>query len=324
MIGPPLTRRAFAASTVLLLAGRPARAQANGPVVAFVSWFAGDGGDIEDLKAGLKEYGHVVGSTITLDAVFTNGDRDRTRQAILDAVARRIDVLVVRATATAHLAKDLAPSLPVVMLVAAPLATGLVPSLSRPGGHMTGLSLLGPDHSAKRLAFFQLLKPGMRAAAFLGSSADPNAVTFAQQTQAAGHGMGIAVDVRLVEGPRGIGPGLMRDIADKGADVLIVQPIFSGHEERIVGLATDAGLPVISNYRSFAQAGALLTYGPDEREATRRAAYYIQRILKGASPGDLPIEQPSRFVLTLNGRTARSMGLSVPAALSTQADELIE
>ncbi len=323
MSGSALTRRGFAKCALATVVG-PAYAQSRAPVVAFISWFANDDGDVEQLTAGLQEYGYVVGSTILLRAVFTNGDRARTRQAILDAVESRVDVLVVRATATAHIAKELAPSIPVVMLVADPLATGLVTSLSRPGGSMTGLSLLGPDLSAKRLAFFQAMKPTMRAAAFLGSSADPNASTFAEQTRAAGEQLGIAVDVRLVEGPRGISADLMHDIANKGADVLVVQPIFSGHETRVVDFARQAGLPVISNYRAFAQAGAVLTYGPDDGEATRRAAYFVQRILKGTPPGDLPIEQPSRFVLTLNLLTARAMGFEVPASLSTQADELIE
>ena len=293
--------------------------------IGFVSWFSSaEAADVEHLRSALREFGYIDGQSMTFEAHFTDGDREATRTVLQSMVQRGVDVIVVRATATAHIAREIAASKPVVMLVADPLATGLVQSLSRPGGNLTGLSLVGPDLAGKRLAFLQAMRPGLSRVAFLGSSADPNAATFAKETRVAGEAMGIAVIERLVAGPTALTPLLFADIAQAGAQAIVVQPIFTGHQDRIVQLAREAGLPVISNYRVFAQAGALFSYGPDDVALTKRAAYYVDRILKGASPATLPIEQPSQFQLVINMQTAKALGLAVPDSLAAIADELVD
>lgn len=293
--------------------------------IGFVSWFsAAEAADVEHLRLALREFGYVDGQSMIFDAHFTDGDREATRDVLQVMVQRGVDVIIVRATATAHIAKDVAASKPVVMLVADPLATGLVASLSRPGGNLTGLSLLGPDLAGKRLAFLHAMRPGLNKVAFLGSSADPNAATFSEQTKVAGEAMGIAVIDRLISGPAALTPTLFAEIAQAGAQAVVVQPIFTGHQDRIVQFARVVGLPVISNYRVFAQAGALFSYGPDDVALTKRAAYYVDRILKGASPATLPIEQPTQFQLVINTQTAKALGLTVPDSLAAIADELVE
>ncbi len=327
---PPLrlSRRSFVSSLGCVLAAWPeaARPQGRPPIrIGFVSWFsAAEAADVEHLRGALRDLGHVDGVTVSIDAHFTDGNRELTRTVLQTMVRQGVDVIVVRATAAAHIAKEVAAAKPIVMLVADPLATGLVESLSRPGGNLTGLSLLGPDLAGKRLAFLAAIRPGLRSVVFLGSSSDPNAATFSQQTRAAGDSMGIKVIERLVPGPAGLQPPLFETMAKDGAQAVIVQPIFTGHQDPIVAMARTAGLPVISNYRVFAQAGALFSYGPDDVALTKRSAYYVDRILKGASPASLPIEQPSQFQLVINLRTARSLGLSVPDSLAAIADELLE
>ena len=293
--------------------------------IGFVSWISvAEAADVEHLRGALREFGHIDGQSIIFEAHFTDGNREATRAVLQAMVQRNVDVIIVRATAAAHIAKEVAASRPVVMLVADPLATGLVESLSRPGGNLTGLSLLGPDLAGKRLAYLHAMRPGLRKVAFLGSSADPNAKTFAQQTQAAGETLGIEVIEQLVPGPAALTPEVFSGMAQAGAQAVVVQPIFTGHQDRIVALGRAAGLPVISNYRVFAQAGALFSFGPDDVALTKRAAYYVDRILKGASPATLPIEQPSQFQLVINTRTARELGLTVPDSLAAIADELVE
>ncbi len=322
------SRRSFLTTFGYALLAWPAVARAQGGRVArigFVSWFsAAEAADVEHLRGALRELGYVDGQSITFEAHFTDGNREATRAVLQSMVERNVDVIIVRATAAAHIAKEVAASRPVVMLVADPLATGLVQSLSRPGGNLTGLSLLGPDLAGKRLAFLHAMRPGLDRVAFLGSSADPNAPTFAQQTKAAGEALGITVIERMVPGPAALEPALFEEMARAGAQAVVVQPIFTGHQDRIVPLARAAGLPVVSNYRVFAQAGALFSYGPDDVALTKRAAYYVDRILKGASPATLPIEQPSQFQLVINMRTARALGLTMPDSLAAIADELVE
>ena len=322
------SRRSILASLGCAVAAWPAVVRAQGARAArigFVSWFsAAEAADVEHVRGALRDLGHVDGQTIIIEAHFTDGNREATRSVLQSLVQRNVDVIIVRATAAAHIAKEVAATKPVVMLVADPLATGLVESLSRPGGNLTGLSLLGPDLAGKRLAFLHAIRPGLTTVAFLGSTADPNAPNFARQTKEAGSALGIAVIERLVPGPAALVPSLFEEIARAGAQAVVVQPIFTGHQDRIVALARTVGLPVISNYRVFAQAGALFSYGPDDVALTKRAAYYVDRILKGASPATLPIEQPSQFQLVINTQTARALGLSVPDSLAAIADELVE
>lgn len=317
-------------AVLVLLAGgclpAPTRAQTQRLMrIGFVSWFSpAESADLDMLRAGLRDYGYVDGQTVRIEAVFADGDRKRAEDALRGMVEARTDVIVVRATAAAHAAKRVVATTPVVMLVSDPLATGLVTSLSRPGGTMTGLSLLGPDLAGKRLGYLKALKPTIASVAFLGDTTDPNAATFAEQTHRAGKALGIAVEQVLIEGASALTDALFDRVAGTGAEAVIVQPIFGGHQERILALAGRRRLAVVSNYRIFADAGAVFSYGPDDRASTRRAAYFVDRILKGTPPGELPIEQPTEFRLVLNARAARSLGLTIPATLAAEADEVID
>jgi putative ABC transport system substrate-binding protein len=305
-------------ATVRAQGGRTAR-------VGFASWFApSETGQIEPLRDALRELGWVEGRNLELEVHFTEGDAARTRAALESFARRRFDVIVVRATNAAHIAKEVTTTIPIVMLVSDPLATGLVTSLARPEGNLTGLSLQGPDLAGKRLEYLRAIMPGVRTVGFLGASNDPNVSTFVRETRAAAERTGVDLKVRLVAGVRAFGEADVRALAEDRVQALLVQPIFTGQHERIVSLAMRERIPVISNYEVFARAGALLAYGPDDAALTRRAGWYVHRLLNGAKPGDLPVEQPSRFTLALNVATARALGLTVPTGLMTSADLVVE
>jgi putative ABC transport system substrate-binding protein len=313
---------ATAATTAAVLAMN-ATAQQRPAQIGFVSWFSPtEAVHVEHLKQGLKDYGWLDGQSYQVEAHYTDGNRQRTREVVEALIRKPVDLLVVRATTVAHIAKEAIQTLPVVFMVSDPLATGIVPDLARPGGNMTGLSLQGPDLAGKRLELLRSIKPNLKTVAFLGSSADPNAATFVRQLQAAATTLSIELVVTLLEGPGKIAEDVFKDFADRKAEAIVVQPIFTGHQARIVPLAMKYRLAVVSNYTVFPAAGALLSFGPDDADQTRRAAYYVDRILKGAKPADLPVEQPSRFLLAINTETARQLGLTVPQSLLVAADEI--
>jgi putative ABC transport system substrate-binding protein len=293
--------------------------------LAFVSWRSpAQADDVESLRQGLRDRGYIEGKSIEIESHFTDGNRERTQEIIRKLVQDGVDILVVRATPAAHIAKELTQTIPVVMIVADPLATGLVKSLAHPGGNLTGLSMFGPVLAGKRLELLREIKPNLRTVGFLGSSRDPNATTFVQETRAAAAHLGLNLAVKLIQGPEAINESIFQDMKREGAEAVVVQPIFTGHEEKIVGMAMSYHLPVVADFAVFAEAGALLTLGPDDNAQTLQAASYVDRILKGAKPADLPIEQPTTFLLVLNVLSAKELGLTIPPSVLTRADRVIE
>jgi putative tryptophan/tyrosine transport system substrate-binding protein len=204
------------------------------------------------------------------------------------------------------------------------LATGLVPSLSRPGGNLTGVSLLLTDLAGKKLELLRDIRPTLHAICFLGSTKDPNAATFVRETQAAADHLGVVLSVRLIDSPDAIGQPIFDAMKADGSEAVIVQPIFAGYQDEIVLLAKKSNLAVIADWGFFAEAGALLTYGAPYAALTRRLAYYVDRIVKGTPPADLPIEQPTEFELVVNTHTAAELGWTIPQSVLIRADRVID
>ena len=292
--------------------------------LGFVSWQSPAGeNQVEYLREGLTLLGYVEGRNIELETWFTDGNRERTQEVIRGFVQKPVDVLIVRVTPAAQLAKEATQTIPIVMIVADALATGLVPSLSRPGGNLTGLSLASPDLAGKRLELVREIKPDIQTIAFLGL-AEQQTATFVRETTAAAKVMGLNLVVRIIESPKMTDGALFAAMKRDGAEAVILQPVFTGQQDRIVSLATKSQLPVIADFSAFAKAGALFTFGVEEADILRRAAYFVDRILKGAKPADLPIEQPTTFRLTVNVRTASALGWTIPPLLLSRADDVIE
>ena len=278
----------------------------------------------DDLRQGLRDFGYVEGTNYRLEAHFTDGNKDRTREIIQSLVARPVDILVVWQTPAAHIAKEATKTIPIVIMVADALATGIVPSLSNPGGNITGVSNTGPTLAGKRLELLREIRPQLRTVAFLGSSNDQNGPTFAHETAIAAEKIGLKSLTRLVDGPAAVDAALIGQMKRDGVEAIIAQPVFTSYRERIVAMALDAGLPVTSDFALFAEAGALFTLGVDDGVQLRRTAYYVDRILRGARPADLPIEQPTKFSLVVNMVTAKKLGWTVPPLVLARAEKVIE
>ena len=298
-------------------------------VVGFISWWTPsmEGVYVPRLRKGLAALGYVEPRTLELVTTFVGADPALVHEAARRLVARKVDVIVVTATPAATIVKQetQASQIPVVMApVADPLATGLVQSIARPGGNLTGMSMAGPDLSGKRLQILRDIMPNIESLGFVGSKRDPNTKTFVASLERVASQVGLKLVVRLVDSPAQIDDSLMADFKQAGAQALNIQPIFIGRHVEIVAAATRAGLPSTSDFPVFAEAGALFTYGLDDRARIERAAYFIDRIVKGAKPADLPIEQPTEFALIVNRKAAAAFGLTIPPAVIAQADEVIE
>jgi len=322
-----MRRRDFMAGIAAALVALPALGRAQGRVIriGFVTWGSQTiASRLDDLRGGLRDYGYIEGNNLELEAHFTDGNRERTRAVIEAMVKKPVDVLVVWQTPVAHIAKDTTKTIPVVIMVADALATGLVESLAKPGGNLTGLSNTGPDLAGKRLELLRDIRPGIKTVGFLGSSNDQNGITFGRQTTAAAEKLGLGLVAKYVPGPASFDEALFADMQRQGAEAIVVQPVFTSHRAEIVALALKHQLAVLSDFASFAEAGALFSFGVDDGAQLRRTAYFVDRILKGAKPADLPIEQPTKFQLVLNTVTAKSLGWSIPPLVLARADRVIE
>ncbi len=195
--------------------------------------------------------------------------------------------------------------------VSDPLATGLVASLARPGGNLTGVSSSGPDLGGKRLELLRELRPWILEFAFLGAANDPNTRTFLERLQAAANSIRVRLQPVLVTGPEEFDTAFTIMVQEQVQGV-IVQPLFVGHRAKLAELGRAHRLPLVADQRTFAVAGGLAAYGVSRSALSRRWAYYVDKILKGAKPADLPVEQPTTFELVINLKTAKALGITVP------------
>jgi putative ABC transport system substrate-binding protein len=324
-----LKRRVFVAGLGVTLPTL-ARAQPRKKiVVGFISWWPAfmEKDYVSRLRKGLAAYGYVEPQTLELLVTFTGGDAALTRETAKRLIARGADVIVITATPVATIIKEetQASQTPVVMApVADPIATGLVQSIARPGGNLTGMSMAGPDLTGKRVQVLRDMMPKLRSIAFVGSERDPNTKTFVRSLEQVCGAAGLELTSRLVDSPGRIDDPLMADLKQAGAQALVIQPIFIGRHVKIVETATRAGLPSTSDFIAFAEAGALFSYGIDDRARIERAGYFVDRIARGVKPADLPIELPTEFALVINRRAAATFKLTIPPAVLAQADEVIE
>jgi putative ABC transport system substrate-binding protein len=219
---------------------------------------------------------------------------------------------------------EMTQTIPLVMIASDPVQAKLVQSLSRPGGNVTGVSMSGPDLAGKRLELLRELMPGIQSVGFLSFAPSPGAAAFVRESKEAADKIGMQLFVQSIDRPDQLDESLFSGLKAAGAQALVVQPFFTGHAEKIAQLGLKAGMPVISDYPTFPHAGALASLGVDLSKRVRRTAYFIDRILKGAKPADLPVEQPTEFELAVNVKTAKALGIVVPTTLLSRADDVIE
>ncbi len=281
-------------------------------------------------RQGLRDAGYSVGGDVGGDVVIewraAHGDRSRLPTLAADLVQRKVDVIVVDSTPGAQAAKNATSTIPIVLaLVVDPVGSGLVASLQRPGGNVTGLSMMTPELAGKRL---QLLKEAIPSLARVGVLRNPD---FAFHTQvvkdlrAAAPSLSIELSFADARTPEQFGPALsVVSRARAEALYVIEDSLFLKNRTTLLKLASQARLPVTYGERHFAEDGGLLSYGPNFGDLFYRSAGYVNKILKGAKPRDLPIEQPTKFELVVNSRTARALGLTIPQSMLQRADQVIE
>jgi putative ABC transport system substrate-binding protein len=272
----------------------------------------------------LRELGWIEGRTIAIDYRFAEGSDERAAEIAAEFVRRKVDIIVTSATNAVLAAKQATSVIPIVFTNANdPVSTGLVASLARPGGNVTGMSLQGPDLAGKRLELLREIVPNLRRLAIIANAGNPGIVLEITEAERAARTLGLEVVTPEIRRAEDIAPAFK---ALKGAQALYVStdPLLGHHSVRIQTLAMGARLPTVHIYREMVEAGGLMSYGPNFPDLFRRAAELVDRILRGAKPGDIPVEQPTKFDLVINLTTAQALGLTIPESFLLRADEAIE
>ncbi len=273
----------------------------------------------------LRELAWIEGRTVSIEYRWAEGRSDRYTEIAAEFVQLKVNVIVTAGNEAAFAAKQATSVIPIVFAAAGdPVGTGLVASLARPGGNVTGLSIQQPDLAGKRLELLRETIPGLRRLAIMANISSPNSVQDMREARATARTLGLEVSTLEIRRAEDIAPAFE---ALKGrADALYVcgDPLVNTNRIRINTLALAARVPTMYGFRELVEAGGLMSYGPNFPDLFRRAADFVDKILRGAKPADLPVEQPTKFELVINLKTAKALGLTVPAALLARADEVIE
>jgi putative tryptophan/tyrosine transport system substrate-binding protein len=276
----------------------------------------------KELRAGLRELGLVEGQNFAFKLRSAAGNPDLLSELAAELVRSKVDVLAAIFTPCALAAKQATREIPIFAIAGDPVGTGLVASLARPGGNITGLSNMGAETGGKCLELFRDMLPSLRRVGVLANPVDPFSESIVEQIQVAGRTAGIEIaPIVMVRGLNEVEAGFMALARDR-ADALVVPGIFFANT--IADLAIRYRLPSASVLRSFADAGGLMSYGADIPHMYRRSAAFVHKILQGTKPADLPVEQPTKFELVINLKTAKAIGLDVPLFMQQRADEVIE
>jgi len=279
---------------------------------------------VSALRQGLRELGHAEGESIFIEERYLDGAVDRSPKLVAELIQLKVDVLVVGGTVVALAARAQTRTVPIVFtLVSDPVASGLVTSLSRPGGNATGLSAIGADLSAKQLELLQATVPSATSVAVVFNPDNPTARSAVGGVQEAARSRAMGVHLVEVRNRREL-PAVPSALAAKRVDAIlaITDPALTSTE--IVTLATTLRLPAITSPKIFVRRGGLLAYGPSYPHNWFRAATYVDKILRGARPADIPVEQPTKFELAVNLKTAKALGLTIPQSVLLLADEVIQ
>jgi putative ABC transport system substrate-binding protein len=304
------------------------RAQQNRPPVqlGFLRIVAPPKVYIDALEQGLRERGYVPGRDVVIDYRFADGNEDQLARLAKELVERKVAVLIVAGNQAVRAARDATQSIPIVLAVANdPVASGFVKSLARPGGNITGTTLLSSTLAGKRLELLKEVLPHVSRVAVLVNSDNPAHAIAWKETLAAATTLRIHVQQVEVQGANAFDGAFARMAKNRvEALVLFEDAMFATERARIAALAAQARLPAIYGQRNSVDDGGLMSYGPSIVDAYRNAGNFVDRILKGAKPAEMPVEQPTKFELVINLKTAKSLGLTIPQSLLLRADEVIQ
>ncbi len=332
-----MDRRTFVVSAIAILAAPlvgEAQQAAKIPRIGFLALNLAAGSHVpEAFRQGLRDLGYVEGRNVVIEHRDAEGKPERFPALAAELVALKVDVIVTSGgTAAALAAKQATTTLPIVFAsVGDPVGEGLVSSLARPGGNVTGLSVVVPELVGKSLELLKQAVPGVSRVAILlkpDSMPDRARKERLETAEVAARALGVRLQVVEARGPENFDRAFsdMTRARTDALDALFVlgTPVFTFERRRLVNLVAKNRLPAVYSWREFVEVGGLMSYGPDLGDLSRRAATYVDKILKGAKPGDLPVEQPTKFELVINMRTAKALGLTIPQSLLLRADEVIE
>jgi len=312
----------------LLLAPLAADAQqpAKVPRIGFLRAEMPPESYIEAFRQGLREHGYVEGQNIVVDYRWAEGNEERLRLLVAELIRLKVDLIVTSAPAATRAAKEATTTIPIVMVhVADPVAFGFVAGLARPGGNVTGFALLFPELSGKRLEVLKEALPKLSRVAVLWNAANPYKAYDLKEVQAVAGALRVTLHTLPVRGPEDLDDAFQAAVKSRAGGLITLEDPFTGaHRTRIIDLALKHRLPAVFAVRPFVEAGGLMSYGPNPVDQSRRAATYVDKILKGVKPGDLPVQQPTRFELVINLKTAKALGLTIPQSLLFRADEVIQ
>ena len=285
-------------------------------------------GVLEAFRQGLRELGWVEGQNIVIDYRFAEGRFDRLPDLAAELVRLKVDIIVAVATQGVAAAKNATETIPIVMISgsADPVGLGFIASLARPGGNVTGLSYsVGPEILGKGLELLMEIVPKVRRVAILSNPASPVQPLFIREVKVAARSLGVQLQLLEARGPNEFDGAFAAMAKERvGALLVVADSIFILHRTRLADLAARSRLPAAYGGRENVEAGGLMSYGPSVRDLFRRAATFVDKILKGAKPADLPVEQPTKFELVINLKTAKALGLTIPPSVLIRADEVIQ
>ena len=282
--------------------------------------------EAKQFRLGLRDAGYSEGRDMVIEWRSANGDYDRVPELVADLIHNKMDVIVQDSTIGTDVTKRATSTVPIVMaLVLDPIGSGLVGNLAHPVGNVTGLSMMATELYPKRLQLLKEVNPQLTRVAVFWNPDHPFHAKAVEILKAIAPSLSLELSFMGVRTPEQFGPAFS-DVSSAKAQALYVveDPIFFAHRMPLLKLASSARLPTIHETRRFPEAGALMSYGPDLYDLFRRAAIYVDRILKGAKPADLPVEQPTKFELVINLKTAKALGLEIPDRLLALSDEVIE
>jgi len=277
-------------------------------------------------RQGLRDLGWLEGKNISIEYRYAEGRNDRLPDLAADLVRLKVDIIVAAVTPDALAAKNATRTIPIIMASPGdPIASGLVESLARPGGNITGLTNIAPELAGKRLELLKEIVPKLSRVAVLWDPQDRISILSWKEIQFPARELGIQLHSLEVRSPNDFDKAF-EDAIRAHAGVVAIMPatLFVANRKRIADLAAKSRLPSMFHLREFVDSGGLVTYAPDRSDQFRRAATYVDKILKGAKPTDLPVEQPTKFELVINLKTAKALGLTIPQSVLIRADEVIQ
>ena len=323
-------RRFLGALAGLLAAPLTAEGQQAGRVyrIAFLgaSSYALESELVAAFRQGLRDHGYIEGRNIVIEYRWAEGRYDRYAAFVAEAVSLKVDAIVTEGTPAAIAAREGTSTVPIVTAVIGdPIAAGVVSSVARPGGNITGSTSMTPEIDAKRLELLKELVPGASRIAVLWNPSNPNNRARIPTMQAAAKSLRLTLELVGARDSEQLEKGFGAIVAVRSQALIMKSDLaLLSRRERIVDFATKRRLPGLYAYREFVEAGGLASYAPSYPAMFRRAAMYVDKILKGTKPGDLPMEQPTKFELVINLKTAKALGLTIPQSLLQRADQVIE